>query len=126
MGRARKQPMRAATNQEYGAAKEQMDAQRETPLPQDVQMMPRPGAINPADTPDPFGPSERPDERIYTPPMPTGATAPATGHTAQRAQKLGVVIPSLLATMGSSDFTTPATRKVLRQYEASLPPSTDE
>ncbi|MAZ23243.1 MAG: hypothetical protein CMB22_00350 [Euryarchaeota archaeon] len=126
MVRARKQPARAATGQEYGAAKEQMDAQREVPLPQEVQMMPRPGAVNPADTPDPFGPTARPNESISAAPMPVGGNAPSTGHTAQRAQKLGVVIPSLLATMGSSDFTTAATRKILRQYEASLPPSTDE
>lgn len=126
MVRARKQAMQAATGQEYGAAKEQLDAQREVPLPDNVEMLPRPQRVNPSDTPDPFGPTTRPNESISAAPMPLGGNAPATGHTAQRAQKLGVVIPSLLATMGSSDFTTAATRKILRQYEASLPPSTDE
>ena len=125
MVRARKQPARAATGQQYGEAKAQMDSQTEMPLPQEVGMLPRPNVVNPADTPDPFGPSLRPDEAIYTPPMPTGPEAQPTGHTAARNDRLAMIVPGLLATMGSSDFTTAATRKVLRQYEASIVPTTD-
>tara|TARA_R110000824_G_C14907237_1_gene646132 strand:+ start:188 stop:568 length:381 start_codon:yes stop_codon:yes gene_type:complete len=125
MVRARKQPARAATGQEYGEAKSQIDAQREMPLPNDVQFMAPPLSVNPADTPDPFGPSNRPGEAIVTPATPRGPEAQPTGHTHQRAQKLGIIIPGLLATMGSSDFSTPSTRKVLRQYEASIVPLTD-
>jgi hypothetical protein len=95
------------------------------PLPNDVQFMAPPLSVNPADTPDPFGPSNRPGEAIVTPATPRGPEAQPTGHTRQRAQKLGIIIPGLLATMGSSDFSTPSTRKVLRQYEASIVPLTD-
>ena len=124
MVRARKQAAQAASGQEYGRAKEQIDAQAEAPLPANVLPLPVAPSAGPLKTPDAFGQTVRPDEPIWSPPMPRGPAAQPTGHTHQRAQKLGIIIPGLLATMGSSDFVTPATRKVLRQYEASIVPLT--
>ena len=78
MVRPRKQAPQAATGQEYGAAKEQLQAQEMMPLPEDVTAMGRPASISPADTPPAFGPSMRPEESITEPAM---QQPPASGVT---------------------------------------------
>ena len=113
MVRPRKQAPQAATGQEYGAAKEQLQAQEMTPLPEDVSAMGRPASISPADTPPAFGPSMRPEESITEPAM---QQPPASGVTVDRARNFLQILPVLLP-LASSDYSSSATRRAKRQME---------
>ncbi len=113
MVRPRKQAPQAATGQEYGAAKEQLQAQEMMPLPEDVTAMGRPASISPADTPPAFGPSMRPEESITEPAM---QQPPASGVTIDRARNFLQILPVLLP-LASSDYSSSATRRAIRQME---------
>jgi|TARA_B100000405_G_C16646377_1_gene396845 hypothetical protein len=113
MVRPRKQAPQAATGQEYGAAKEQLQAQEMMPLPEDVSAMGRPASISPADTPPAFGPSMRPEESITEPAM---QQPPASGVTVDRARNFLQILPVLLP-LASSDYSSSATRRAIRQME---------
>ena len=113
MVRPRKQAPQAATGQEYGAAKEQLQAQEMMPLPEDVTAMGRPASISPADTPPAFGPSMRPEESITEPAM---QQPPASGVTVDRARNFLQILPVLLP-LASSDYSSSATRRAIRQME---------
>ena len=113
MVRPRKQAPQAATGQEYGAAKEQLQAQEMMPLPEDVTAMGRPASISPADTPPAFGPSMRPEESITEPAM---QQPPASGVTVDRARNFLQILPVLLP-LASSDYSSSATRSAIRQME---------
>ena len=113
MVRPRKQAPQAATGQEYGAAKEQLQAQEMMPLPEDVTEMGRPASISPADTPPAFGPSMRPEESITEPAM---QQPPASGVTVDRARNFLQILPVLLP-LASSDYSSSATRRAIRQME---------
>ena len=113
MVRPRKQAPQAATGQEYGAAKEQLQAQEMMPLPEDVTAMGRPASISPADTPPAFGPSMRPEESITEPAM---QQPPASGVTVDRARNFLQILPVLLP-FASSDYSSSATRRAIRQME---------
>ena len=113
MVRPRKQAPQAATGQEYGAAKEQLQAQEMMPLPEDVTAMGSPASISPADTPPAFGPSMRPEESITEPAM---QQPPASGVTVDRARNFLQILPVLLP-VASSDYSSSATRRAIRQME---------
>ena len=113
MVRPRKQAPQAATGQEYGAAKEQLQAQEMMPLPEDVTAMGRPASISPADTPPAFGPSMRPEESITEPAM---QQPPASGVTVDRARNFLQILPVLLP-LASSDYSSSASRRAIRQME---------
>ena len=113
MVRPRKQAPQAATGQEYGAAKEQLQAQEMMPLPEDVTAMGRPASISPADTPPAFGPSMRPEESITEPAM---QQPPASGVTVDRERNFLQILPVLLP-LASSDYSSSATRSAIRQME---------
>ena len=113
MVRPRKQAPQAATGQEYGAAREQLQAQEMMPLPEDVSAMGRPASISPADTPPAFGPSMRPEESITEPAM---QQPPASGVTVDRARNFLQILPVLLP-LASSDYSSSATRRAIRQME---------
>ena len=113
MVRPRKQAPQAATGQEYGAAKEQLQAQEMMPLPEDVLAMGRPASISPADTPPAFGPTMRPEESITEPAM---QQPPASGVTVDRARNFLQILPVLLP-LASSDYSSSATRRAIRQME---------
>ena len=113
MVRARKQAPQAASGQEYGAAKEQLESQETMPLPADVSPLGRPPSISPSDTPAAFGPSMRPEESITEPAM---QQPPASGVTVDRARNFLQVLPVLLP-LASSDYSSPATRRAIRQME---------
>ena len=113
MVRPRKQAPQAATGQEYGAAKEQLQAQEMMPLPEDVSAMGRPASISPADTPPAFGPTMRPEESITEPAM---QQPPASGVTVDRARYFLQILPVLLP-LASSDYSSSATRRAIRQME---------
>jgi len=113
MVRPRKQAPQAATGQEYGAAKEQLQAQEMMPLPEDVSAMGRPASISPADTPPAFGPTMRPEESITEPAM---QQPPASGVTVDRARNFLQILPVLLP-LASSDYSSSATRRAIRQME---------
>ena len=113
MVRPRKQAPQDATGQEYGAAKEQLQAQEMMPLPEDVSAMGRPASISPADTPPAFGPTMRPEESITEPAM---QQPPASGVTVDRARNFLQILPVLLP-LASSDYSSSATRRAIRQME---------
>ena len=113
MVRPRKQAPQATTGQEYGAAKEQLQAQEMMPLPEDVSAMGRPASISPADTPPAFGPTMRPEESITEPAM---QQPPASGVTVDRARNFLQILPVLLP-LASSDYSSSATRRAIRQME---------
>ena len=113
MVRPRKQAPQAATGQEYGAAKEQLQAQEMMPLPEDVSAMGRPASISPADTPPAFGPTMRPEESITEPAM---QQPPASGVTVDSARNFLQILPVLLP-LASSDYSSSATRRAIRQME---------
>ena len=113
MVRPRKQAPQAATGQEYGAAKEQLQAQEMMPLPEDVSAMGRPASISPADTPPAFGPTMRPEESITEPAM---QQPPASGVTVDRARNFLQILPVLLP-LASSDYSSSPTRRAIRQME---------
>ncbi|MCH2324859.1 MAG: hypothetical protein MK317_09240 [Pseudomonadales bacterium] len=113
MVRARKQAPQAASGQEYGAAKGQLESQDILPLPADVSPLPRPQSISPSETPAAFGPSVRPTEPITEPAM---QQAPASGVTVDRARNFLQILPVLLP-LASSDYSSPATRRAIRQME---------
>tara|TARA_R110000737_G_scaffold173205_1_gene198679 strand:- start:46 stop:438 length:393 start_codon:yes stop_codon:yes gene_type:complete len=118
MPRAR-QGAKAATGQAYGEAKAQMDAQKEIALPNNPantppRMRQQAQTVNPANTPDAFGPSMRADESIMAPPVNTGMMP--TGVTPDRAYNISKLLPALL-TSASSDFVSPAFRRAVRGME---------
>ena len=83
------------------------------PLPEDVSAMGRPASISPADTPPAFGPTMRPEESITEPAM---QQPPASGVTVDRARNFLQILPVLLP-LASSDYSSSATRRAIRQME---------
>tara|TARA_R110002020_G_scaffold378861_1_gene589875 strand:- start:146 stop:535 length:390 start_codon:yes stop_codon:yes gene_type:complete len=112
------QGAKAATGQTYGEAQTQLDSQREMPLPNNPANTPprtrqQAQTVNPANTPDAFGPSTRLDESIMAPPTNTGMP---TGVTPERAYNIAKLLPALL-TSASSDYVSPAFRRAVRGME---------
>ena len=113
MVRARKQAPAAPKGQPYGVAGKQMESQEAVPLPADVLPISRSPSVDPATTPAAFGPTTRPNELVTEPAL---QHPPASGVTVDRARNFLQILPVLLP-LASSDYSSPATRRAIRQME---------
>jgi hypothetical protein len=106
------QKIQTATGQEYGAAKEQEEMQRQAPLPE----MPAPNRARPGEA-GPLGrTSERPGEPVTAsaPPMESQAPDP------QRSEKLARILPTLLP-MANSPYVGEDTKQIINKMISMVP-----
>jgi len=105
------QPIRTATDQEYGQVRQQENAQRAMPLPQ----------MRPGEMGNLLRGSERPNESIMEPPnRSTGVPEQKTGDSDYN-RKLAIMMPYLLEE-ASKPTASPQTRFIVNQLSLMVTP----
>jgi len=110
--RGKGQKIQTATGQQYGAAGEQEEMQRQQPLPE----MPAPTQVRPGDLGSPTRPSERPLEAVTTPPSPQSERM----ATPQYSEKIARILPILLP-LASSPYVGEDTKQVINKMISMVP-----
>jgi hypothetical protein len=105
------QKVQTATGQQYGAAKEQEDMQRQAPLPE----MPTMQRAKPGQAGAFSRPTERPNELVTAPLPPQNVNQPSPFSP-----KIARVLPTLLP-MASSAFVGEDTKEIINKLIAMVP-----
>ena len=110
--RGKGQKIQTATGQEYGAAKEQEEMQRQAPLPE----MAGPTQVRPGDMGSPTRPTERPLEGVTTPAAPQLQAIPDP----QYSEKIARILPTLLP-LASSPYVGEDTKQIINKMISMVP-----
>lgn len=110
--RGKGQKIQTATGQQYGAASEQEEMQRQQPLPE----MPAPTQVRPGDLGSPTRMTERPNEAVTVPAPPQNGPMPDP----QISDKLARIIPTLLP-LANSPYVGDDTRQIINKMISMVP-----
>ena len=107
------QEPQAATGQQYGKAKEQLDSQAAVPIPQNVEPLMRPGGAGSWTRP-----TELPNQPIMTP---RGSSQTPEVGESDYSVKIARLMPQLLEA-ASKATASPSTRNIVNQWKALITP----